>query len=117
MKFIVFLLLVYICCTLAINPWTGVASNIPLSDLLNSGWSQCYNAPYGTPLYSVSSITTPCTGTSILLGCRQVGNPNLNIAAYSPRSIVFGPTNTGNAGLPISNGVMWYFTDNFSMGN
>ena len=111
-----FLLFVFLSCVFAVSPWSGVAQNVVYSDLIDAGWSQCYSTTYDVATYPKSNYMTPCTQNSIMLACRKVGNPNLLVAAYSPRYTVFGQTYNGSDGLHMMNGVTWYFTEDYSIG-
>jgi cysteine-rich repeat protein len=104
-------------CTYAANSpclkrWSGVASNVPVASL--NGWTQCYAGTYGQTA-TLSSVLTNCDKANLLLGCRPVGSPDLQIAAQAPRAdVIF---NTGTSDTPHdANGVGWYYSNNLSWG-
>jgi hypothetical protein len=85
--------------------FSGIAQNLKIASL--AGWSQCYQDSYGTSS-SLASIQQTCSGSQLMLACRQKGSDTLQLAAHAPRADVLfdtGPANVTHA----ANGVGWYF--------
>ncbi|MCW8196578.1 hypothetical protein F6455_17425 [Proteobacteria bacterium 005FR1] len=91
----------------------GIQTNLPVDSL--NGWSQCYSASYADLNAHAENMVAACTGSKIMLACRQTGSDTLTVAAYANRQDVFFDTGTGN-GVHTANGVDWYYSPNYSMG-
>ena len=114
---ILLLLLTYLSYSYAVYTFSGVATNVPISTLLNSGWTICYTDTYGQSGKSLSQIRAACNGTLTMLACGPNGGSvtTYAVAAYANSSDVWYPTGTGN--VPHNaNGVSWYFDQSYSMG-
>ncbi len=97
---------------LCIYLFSGVAVNLDVAELV--GWTECYSTTYNTTV-PISTITAACTGTHMLLACRQTGSTVLTAAAYAPVADVTYDTGTGNT-LHNANGVGWYYNSSYSWG-
>lgn len=86
--------------------------------LLGGGWSLCYRTTYDTALTStvVDSILNVCSGSKLLLGCRQVNAVNLKLAAMGNRADVLYDCGSTVTCSYVSNGVAWYFSKTYSWG-
>jgi len=97
--------------------FVGVQTNVPESAIIAGGWNLCHQDGFGDTANSLSTILSNCSGSQLMLACRDVGNPNLVAVAHAPRVAV--TTDTGNAdnGIStVSNGVAWYFNTDWSWG-
>ena len=94
--------------------FTGIKTNLPVASL--NGWTQCFQTTYANPNASPESMMSACTGSKIMLACRQTGSDTLTVAAYADRDEVFLNTGDYNSNVHTANGVDWYFSNNWSMG-
>lgn len=92
----------------------GVQKDVPEAALL--GWSLCYSDHYDNFSTPVATILSACSKSKLLLGCRPVGQPIFNLVAMAPRVDVLFPCGNLTNCTKQSNGVGWYFDDNFSWG-
>jgi hypothetical protein len=92
----------------------GIQTNLPVDSL--NGWSQCFSASYAEQNAHPENMVAACTGSKIMLACRQTGSDTLTVAAYANREDVFFNTGDGNNNVHTANGVDWYFSLNYSMG-
>ena len=85
----------------------GVSTNLPESDVLDGEFTRCFQGLYTASGANLATILAGCQGEVMMLACRQVGQPNLQVAAMALKSDV--TTNTGNGNTPHdANGVGWY---------
>jgi hypothetical protein len=93
----------------------GVQFDVDPTELERMGFRRCYQATYNqsTPL---AGVLDGCPGEVMLLGCRNVGEANLRVAAMGMRDEVLTDTGRVAAAVNEHNGVAWYFSDNYSMG-
>lgn len=94
--------------------FSGIKTNLPIASL--TGWTQCYQTTYADPNASPESMKSACTGSKIMLACRQTGSDILTVAAYANRDEVFLNTGDYNSNVHTANNVDWYFSNNWSMG-
>ncbi|UJR10947.1 hypothetical protein I4U23_015132 [Adineta vaga] len=96
---------------------SGVQLNLNPNSLPN-GWSLCYNATYSSSMTSldISTILSSCNQAKLLLGCREVNNETLAVAAMGNRADVLYDCNTTSSCTHVANGVGWYFSDSYSWG-
>jgi hypothetical protein len=95
--------------------FSGIAYDLPKSDVINRGWTLCYNSLYSVYTDPSGVVLPACTGSELMLACAPLGASNLTIAAHAPRTDVLfecGVDNTTHE----ANGVAWYFNDNYSWG-
>ena len=93
--------------------FSGILTWVAESTLI--GWELChvdYYSGSGTPF---SSISSGCSKSKWLVGCRVTGDTTLITAANAPVSDVQYWTGTSNSGH-IANGVEWYWDDTYSVG-
>lgn len=93
--------------------FSGVAQDVPVASL--TGWSQCYVEPYGQSATTIQDIKAACSGALLMMACRLIGSPTLQLAAYAPRADVMFDTGLGNEPHN-ANGVGWYFSGSQSWG-
>ena len=94
----------------------GIAQNLNEDLLINNSWTKCFTTTYGDWSTSLQTMKDACPMSSILLSCRQTGDPkNLILAAYANRNDVFFDTGWANS-THSANGVGWYYNDSWSMG-
>ncbi len=91
----------------------GYRTGVPVADL--AGWVPCFTEGYGDSA-SVDEMVGACDGEFVLLGCRAVGAPELELAAMGETAEVFRDTGDGNNDTHEHNGVGWYFSLNTSIG-
>jgi hypothetical protein len=92
--------------------FSGVATDVPVASL--TGWTECYSGTYSTTR-NLGVLMSACSQANLLLGCRPVGAPNLQVAAQAPRTDVLFDTGTGDT-PHVANGVGWYFNGSWSWG-
>lgn len=85
-----------------LQTFVGPQTNLDISDL--DGWTQCYSDMYGDSGGSLATIQSVCTGTHIMLACRQVGSSTITVAAHTVREDAF----LDSRGT-LSNGSLWYY--------
>jgi cysteine-rich repeat protein len=93
----------------------GPQTNVDEADL--GGWETCWTGTYGGfyPGLTATILGEQCTGSKLLLGCRQVGSPIFTLLAMGDRTDVLFDTAQGNV-THDANGVSWYFDESYSMG-
>ena len=95
----------------------GVVENIDPTTML-SGWSLCYNGTYDVVLNSslLDSILRSCNRSKLLIGCRPVNETLISLAATGDRADVLYNCSTTPTCVRNSNGVLWYYSTNYSWG-
>ncbi|HEX2871713.1 MAG TPA: hypothetical protein VHP33_10660 [Polyangiaceae bacterium] len=93
--------------------FTGIQQNLPVSSL--TGWTQCFSETYGQSSTDLGTVQKLCQGSLLMLACRPVGSPNLQLAAYAARADVLYDTGFGND-VHNANGVGWYYSGDQSWG-
>jgi hypothetical protein len=79
------------------------------------GWSNCYNGSYGQQP-SIAEILAQCTKPKLLIACRSAGSQTWDLVAMAPREDVLFDCANQIGCTKQSNGVGWYFSDNWSWG-
>lgn len=94
--------------------FAGVRTDIAAATATN-GWTECFKEQFNqsTPL---ANIKAACSKSKIMMACRQVGQPNLQVLAQAPRADVFFDTGDGSGARHDANNVSWYWSDNASFG-
>jgi hypothetical protein len=93
---------------------SGVLQNVPESTL--TGWTLCFSDDYGDFFTPVSQATSQCDKAKLLVGCKPTGTSTLTLAAMGPRAdVLFDCGQTADC-KKVSNGVGFYFSDNYSWG-
>lgn len=92
----------------------GVKTSFAASAL--TGWKLCYKDFYTTNNVSLAgTVLAQCTGSQLMLACRQTGSSTILVAAHAPRADVLFDTGTGN--VPhVANGTTWYYNGSLSWG-
>lgn len=82
------------------------------------GWSECYRGTYAVHLNGslLTSVLSACNKSKVLLACRPVGNITFTVAAMGLRADVLFPCGMLVNCTNVSNGVGWYYSDNWSWG-
>lgn len=97
--------------------FSGIRNDLSESDVLNGGFSVCYNQFYNSVLgESANTVKAPCTQDILLVACRETGASNLTVAAMALRTEVFLDSGSGQEDSHVSNGTQWYYSDNMSFG-
>ncbi len=92
----------------------GVQQNLPVANL--TGWTQCFidfYDDYNTPM---QTILTQCNKAKLLIACRPTGAQSLTLAAMGPRADVLYDCGQTQDCTKQSNGVGFYYSDNWSWG-
>jgi hypothetical protein len=100
------------CAPCPLYTFSGILKDVPTTSLY--GWSLCYQGTYFDNA-TIAAITAACDEANLLIACREVGSPNLHLAANAPRADVLFDTGTGNT-PHVANGVGWYFNASYSWG-
>jgi cysteine-rich repeat protein len=93
----------------------GPQTNVPEADL--GGWETCWVGNFGQnyPGLTNTIFGQDCTGSKLLLGCRQAGSDTFALVAMGDRADVLFDTGNGNV-THDANGVSWYYSSGWSMG-
>ncbi len=96
-----------------LTTFEGVQQNVDENTL--GGWDVCHHDTYAdnTP---IAPILQACAGDWILYGCRPVGSPTFALMAMGERASVLANTGDQNNNVNTTNGVSFYFSENYSMG-
>ena len=91
---------------------SGPQLDVPEVDLI--GWEACYvgDINLAAPL---AVIMGACTGSELMLACRDAGSDSFSLLAHAPRADVLFDTG-GNSTPHDANGTGWYYNDNWSWG-
>jgi hypothetical protein len=93
----------------------GPQQNVPVASL--TGWSLCYSDTYDQNMQAqVSTIQASCTGSRILMACRQHNSTTITLLAQGLRTDVFTDTGAANNSGHSDGKVLWYFDPNYSWG-
>ena len=93
----------------------GIRTDLTEAEVVAGSFVPCYAANYSDnrPL---ENILGACNQDVLLMGCRQVGNASLQVAAMGLRDEVVFDVGDGNQAFHEHNGVSWYFSQNASWG-
>ena len=94
----------------------GVQRGVTPAALAARGWQACYQDVYGNNGTPLAQILAGCQGEQLLMGCRQVGQPNLQLAAEGLFAEVTRDVGDGGASVNPHNGVDFYYSNNASWG-
>lgn len=94
------------------KPDSGIIFDVPSSDIVNDGWTQCYSGKYNEGLKD-SDIDDACKGKKIMYGCKPDWSPSTwSLIGYGNRDKAL--TNTNVAGRyavgTMDGDVQWYNT-------
>jgi hypothetical protein len=93
---------------------TGVQQNVDPAALI--GWQPCWSGLYGESSPLVSTVLQQCSKAKLLMACRPVGAPTFTLLAMAPRADVLFDCGMDATCAHPSNGVGWYFSDDYSWG-
>lgn len=93
---------------------SGVQQNVPEAQLV--GWQKCFSDGYDDSFTSMSSILQQCSKGKLLMACRKVGDPMFHTLAMGPRADVLHDCGMQSSCTQESNGVGWYWSDQWSWG-
>ena len=93
----------------------GVQQNVPVATVTSGGWNECYRDTYDNRSTPMATILASCGGERLMMACRATGSNTLSVLAQAPRVDVIFDTGTSNT-TRSSNGVEWYFNQNYSWG-
>lgn len=93
----------------------GVQTNVPMSTVLNGGWTECYSDLYGDSGTPLDSLEPLCQGANLMLACSQVEGDEFVVLGQAPFDDVTFDTGTGNV-THQANGIEWYFSETWSWG-
>ncbi|TFG74693.1 MAG: IPTL-CTERM sorting domain-containing protein [Thermodesulfobacteriales bacterium] len=93
----------------------GPQTNVPVATVIGGGWTECYRDLYSNVSLPVNTVLANCSGSQLMLACRQTRSNTLTLLAQGSRSDVTFDTGENNNVTHIANGVGWYF--NFIGGN
>jgi hypothetical protein len=91
----------------------GVQQNIPDAQL--QGWQQCFKNTYAGA-QDLPTVLANCNKAKLLMACRQVGSPTWALVAMAPRQDVLFDCGQQPNCTKQSNGVGWYYSNNYSWG-
>jgi len=94
----------------------GPQTNVAPSQL--TGWTQCWSSTYAQQSAGLTNtiLGQQCTGSKLLLACRQVGQQNFTLVAMGNRADVLFDVGNQPAGKHEANGVAWYYSSTWSWG-
>ena len=61
-------------CQVTFESWSGIRTNVALSDYTSRGWRICHESTYQTAGGNLNSIIDGCNGSLMMLACRQRGS-------------------------------------------
>ncbi len=93
---------------------SGVQQNVPAASLV--GWTQCYEDTYADSNTPMQTILQQCDKSKLLMACRQAGSPSFTLLAMAPRVDVLFDCGQQTNCTKQSNGVGWYYSDDYSWG-
>jgi hypothetical protein len=89
----------------------GPQTNIPVATVTSGGWTQCYIDTYDFETLSTSTVLSQCTGSRLMLACRETSSGTLTLLAQADRSDVLFETGNNNNVLHTANGTGWYYDE------
>lgn len=90
--------------------------NVPQAIVEANGWSVCFSEEFDRGVTAISDILATCSGTDLMLACRETGSLDFVLAAYAPRADVAFDTGTDETTTHAANGTEWYFNEDRSWG-
>ncbi|MCB9550359.1 MAG: hypothetical protein H6705_00295 [Myxococcales bacterium] len=96
--------------------FAGIRQDVPEAEVIDGGFEPCWRGFYGDNQPPVAQVLEGCDEGVLLLGCRRVGAPNLQLAAMGARAEVLTDVGQDQAAVHNHNGVDWYFNDSYSWG-
>lgn len=93
----------------------GIRQNMPVAEVEADGFELCWSGRYNG-IAQMAEVLAACNEDELLLGCRPVNQPTLNLAATGERAEVLTDLGQQRNAVHNHNGVDWYFSDNYSLG-
>jgi len=94
----------------------GVQNGVAMADALAGGFQVCFSDLYNADL-DHAGMQAACDGDTVMVACREVGQPDFLVSAMGARGEVFRATPAEQEGSTHThNGVQWYYNDNWSFG-
>ena len=89
---------------------SGIRFDVPSSDIVNEGWTRCYNGTYDDGIED-TDIDDGCQGNKIMYGCKSDSSPTWSLIGYGSRDKALTNTKGGpNAVGTMDGDVQWYNT-------
>lgn len=92
----------------------GVQVNVPQTAL--TGWTQCFSGTYDQNQPTMSTLLQQCNKAKLLMACRPTGQQSYTLLAMGPRLDVLFDCGTQTNCTKQSNGVGFYWSDQYSWG-
>ena len=93
----------------------GIQRDVPLGEVERMGFRECFRGVYSGN-EPIGPILEECAGDVMMIGCREVGQADLHVAAMGLREDVLFDTGQDAGGVHEANGVGWYYSDQYSWG-
>ena len=97
-------------------PKDRILTNIEESKLTNRGWTTCWSETYATSGTTIASVLASCTGQSLMMACRPVGNTAFTLAAWGDKVDVTTDTGANSDVTHDVGKVSWYYHGELSWG-
>lgn len=96
---------------------SGPQTDVPVSTVLNGGWSVCYTADIGTPFGTdAASTLANCTGSGIIVAGHRKGSDSYAVLAAAPKASALTDTGANTSNTHLVNGSQWYNSDLWAFG-
>ena len=93
----------------------GVINGMELAEVERLGFRECFRGRFDGG-EAIDGVLDGCQGAVMMLGCREVGDDALRVAAMGLREDVIFETGDGANAVHEANGVAWYFSGEWSWG-
>lgn len=103
---------------LASGYWpSGPQTDVPISTVLNGGWSVCHTSDIGAP-FGLDAATTlaPCSGNLIMLAGHLKGSDSYAVLAAASKSAALTDTGYGTSNTHEVHGSQWYNSGSWAFG-
>jgi len=94
---------------------SGIHENVPIADVLRTGWSLCYQGTYADR-ETMDTILNACRQTKLMLSCRRTDSAILQLLAADTRTHVLFDVGNGREAQHTHNSVAWYYSGRKSWG-
>jgi hypothetical protein len=94
---------------------SGVTQNQDINTYLEQNFQPCLALSYGSRM-SLADMQAACTGSTLVMACRQDGSANLVVSAMGARAEVLRDIGDANGAVHSHNQVGWYYSESQSMG-
>lgn len=88
---------------------------VQMHNVLADNYQFCLQTPYNSSI-PLDEILDSCSGSTLVMACRQTGAETTTVFAMGARDEVFEDVGDGNTSVNPHNGVNWYFSENRSLG-